>query len=223
MRASLFAKKARVMQQLSRLPKSGTNTHFKYAFATDSDVLDAIRSKMAEEQLSLAVSMLEVFRQGDITTAKFEMTLCDGETGETDTVCWFAEAQDKGDKGINKCSTAAVKYYLLKNFLLSTGDLAEDADMHEGVATVKVGQITAIRAKKNKEGVVYYIIRTKEDVPVVANGSLEELLSNSLSSETRNYIIGMLNDTDILDIPDGNVLRVEYTPDDKYNIATRIY
>ena len=37
--AALFAKLARVMSKLERLPKNGYNNHFKYEFVEDADVL----------------------------------------------------------------------------------------------------------------------------------------------------------------------------------------
>jgi|GEM_PF-4547377 len=56
-----------------------------------------------------------------------DYTLACGDTGATITTRWTGEAADSQDKGINKAATAALKYWLLKTFLISTGDEDPDA------------------------------------------------------------------------------------------------
>jgi hypothetical protein len=134
--SSLFMKLAAVMGDLTRIPKSGENSYFKYKFATEGDVADALRERLAAKNIAFFASMVAV-EQTEIsrnnkttwrTKATFEFTFADGESGETRTCLWESEAFDEQDKGINKAATAAVKYFLLKTFMLSTGDLAEDTD-----------------------------------------------------------------------------------------------
>lgn len=139
-RASLYAKLARVMSQLGRIPKTGHNKHFDYAFATDADISDAIRSKLAEEKVAFFAEMLTSDQEtitretkyGPKTTyrtvATFAFTFADGETGATMTTKWSGESLDEQDKGLNKAATAALKYFLLKTFILSTGDPKDDPD-----------------------------------------------------------------------------------------------
>lgn len=139
-RASLYAKLARVMHQLGRIPKTGYNKHFEYAFATDADIADAIRSKLAEENVAFFADMLSSDQEtitretkyGTKTTyrtvATFAFTFADGDTGATMTTKWSGEALDEQDKGMNKAATAALKYFLLKTFILSTGDQKDDPD-----------------------------------------------------------------------------------------------
>lgn len=139
-RASLYAKLARVMHQLGRIPKTGYNKHFEYAFATDADISDAIRSKLAEEKVAFFAEMLTSDQEtitretkyGPKTTyrtvATFAFTFADGETGATMTTKWSGESLDEQDKGLNKAATAALKYFLLKTFILSTGDPKDDPD-----------------------------------------------------------------------------------------------
>lgn len=146
-RAVLYAKLARVMGSVSRIPKSGYNEHFKYKFAADADVSDLIRVELAKEGVAFFANMLEVKQemltftseyQGKTsskqqlkTTVTFEFTFACGETGAVKTCIWQSEAMDTQDKGINKAATAAVKYFLLKTFLISTGDPADDPDGDE--------------------------------------------------------------------------------------------
>ena len=120
--ARLYAKMSRVMGQLKRLPKNGFNTHFKYAFVTDADVLDAVREAMTAEGMALFVSMNSVHQDNKRTTADFDLTFADGESGQSMSIHWVGEAIDTQDKGIAKAATSALKYCLLKTFLIATGD-----------------------------------------------------------------------------------------------------
>lgn len=132
-KAKLYAKMARVMGKMNRVEKSGRNQAQQYDFATHDDVVDMVRAAMAEENLVVFMDFVDWKQEprGEKwvkTTAEFMFTLADGETGETRPCRWIAEAFDNGDKGFNKVETAALKYFLLKTFLISTGDKADDAD-----------------------------------------------------------------------------------------------
>ncbi len=128
--STLYAKMSRVMGQLDRIPKNGFNEHFRYAFVTDADVVDAVRTAMSSEGLAFFASMDSIHqeeRQGKRgtfvhTIVNIKLTFADGESGNTMSVNWKGEANDSQDKGVAKAATSAVKYALLKTFLISTGD-----------------------------------------------------------------------------------------------------
>ena len=128
----LAGKLARVMGGVSRIKKSGFNQHFKYAFATDADVSDEVRSLLSDEGVAFLPSMdgFEDVRsdgKNHLIRVWFTMRFLDGVTGEELTCKWCSEAIDGQDKALNKAATAAVKYFLLKTFLISTGN-EPDAD-----------------------------------------------------------------------------------------------
>ena len=126
--AALFAKLARVMGRLKKLPKSGYNEHFKYNFVTESDVSDAVRAAMAAENVAFFASMTGVQTDGKKTIIDMEYIFADGETGAIWTCTWTGEAIDSQDKGIAKAATSALKYFLLKTFVLSSGDPGDESD-----------------------------------------------------------------------------------------------
>ena len=126
--ASLYKKMSGVMGRLDRIPKRGINQHFKYAYVTDADVLEGVRKAMAEEGLAFFVNTVDIEQDGNRTTGTYDVTFADGETGATLTVTWIGEALDAQDKGMSKALTGAIKYGLMKTFLISTGD----ADPDEG-------------------------------------------------------------------------------------------
>lgn len=134
-KAVLYAKMARVMGRLKRLPKSGFNQHFKYAYATESDIADAVREAMSAENVALFVEIAERVKNGKFTELKLLFTFACGDTGATMTQVWYGEAEDGQDKGVNKAATNAEKYFLMKTFLVSTGNPKDDPD--EGSDEVK--------------------------------------------------------------------------------------
>ena len=129
----LYAKMVKVMEKMGRVPKRGHNDHFHYDFVTDADVLDAVRAAMVSEKIALFVSFDGAERQDKgVTVGKFVLTFVDAETGQTHSVNWIGEGQDTQDKGSAKAATSAVKYALLKTFLISTGDDTDDTDANAG-------------------------------------------------------------------------------------------
>lgn len=136
--ARLFAKLAHVMGELKRLPKRGYNKHFEYAFVTDADVLDTIRSLLAAEGLAFFASIRGAERvvigQDKAGRDRFKtivycnFTFAEAESGATWTCDWQGEAIDDQDKGTAKAATSALKYFLLKNFMVGTGNMADDSD-----------------------------------------------------------------------------------------------
>lgn len=129
-RAQMYAKMAKVMAKMHRLPKRGYNTHFGYQFTTNEDVVDAVRTAMAEVGLAMFTEFGKIQdstipgRSGERAKVRVEFifTIVDGETGYFEERHWVSEALDDQDKALNKAVTAAQKYFLLKTFLIGTGD-----------------------------------------------------------------------------------------------------
>lgn len=130
---TLVPKLINVLKEISRLKKTGTNTHFGYAYATEADVLDAVRSKIAEAGIFVFTSQEDVqdrevkrINSGGqekislATRVKLRHTFTDGASSFD--VFSFGESEDTGDKGLYKAVTGAMKYFVSKNFMISTGD-----------------------------------------------------------------------------------------------------
>jgi len=129
---SLAKKMARVMGEITRVEKNGRHPHHGYQYATSDDVFQAVRLAMAKHNLAVFPNMVS-WRQEPVgkqvrTYGVFEFTLVCGDTGESKVCHWQAEADDTQDKGINKVATAALKNFLLKAFVMSTGEDAEDTE-----------------------------------------------------------------------------------------------
>jgi hypothetical protein len=124
------------MSTLERLPKRGRNTHFNYDFIEDEDVYDAIRPALAAEGIAFFAAIRHIDIIDNKTIVYQTFTYADGKTGATWDCNWVSEAIDKQDKAIAKASTTGLKYHLLKTFILSTGDPADDTD-NDGAAKAK--------------------------------------------------------------------------------------
>jgi hypothetical protein len=155
MSATLVKKLAEVMAAVERVPKRGRNDFHKYDYATEADIVATVRAELSKRHIMLIPSAQSITRdpvgeKGSVlTTIAMEFTFIDGETGDTLTRPWFGCGTDKEDKGLYKAMTGGEKYFLLKTFLMPTGD---DPEQDENP-----------RRKASPETVVD--ARTGEDVP----------------------------------------------------------
>lgn len=139
-RASVYKKIQAVMGEVGHIEKSGWNGHHKYNFTRSEDICKRFQRVMAKHGLLLIPSMLDLQRDGRVSVIKWEMTLVDTDSGQELKQVWWSEAADTQDKGINKAATAAIKYYLLKTFLVPDEhepDADEEADI-VNKATAKI-------------------------------------------------------------------------------------
>jgi hypothetical protein len=139
--ALLFGKMSKVLGAVQRVAKNGTNSHFGYKFVRESDLTDAIRDHLAAHNLCVFFGASEVMgvretdgKAGPVTTIKMTATFACGDGGATFTTSWLGSGQDAGDKGVYKALTGGVKYLLMKNFLVSTGDDPEQEDAQPAAA-----------------------------------------------------------------------------------------
>lgn len=127
--SSLVGKLAEVMALVRAVPKRGYNDFHKYDYATEGDILAAVRDGLADRGVMIlpfvdSTDRREVVlkREGTatVTTLGVRYTITDGR--EEVVVRMVGEGQDAGDKGAYKALTGAQKYMVLKTFLIPTGD-----------------------------------------------------------------------------------------------------
>lgn len=131
-------KLAEIMALVKRVPKNGWNDFHKYKFATEADILDAVRDAMAERQVVLVPDAVDGTSEprgekGEhVFTLKSRFTVKDGESGEELSFHMYGQGSDKLDKGAYKAATGAEKYAVLKLFMVSTGDDPENEEPRKG-------------------------------------------------------------------------------------------
>lgn len=112
-----------IATSVGRVEKKGFNAFHKYAFVREADLVDAVRPLLAEHSLWLRQTVTSHEYRDDLTIITMDFTWVATDTGETmgpDTFIGYGS--DKGDKGVYKALTGTLKYFLMKTFLVSTGD-----------------------------------------------------------------------------------------------------
>ena len=120
-----------VMQTVAYIQKTGENAHQHYSYASEADVLAAIRPAMVEQGLVLFPNVVHMEHesystknggQGTRVFVTVEHTLA-----HTSGAVWPEKikavgcAEDTQDKAVAQAGTSAQKYCLLRLFLVETG------------------------------------------------------------------------------------------------------
>ena len=134
----LHARIAETMGALGYVPKNGHNKFHGYKYATEADVSDAIRKELSTRGVAVYTSskLIQVREaltpKGKptlLTDVEVSITFAHGE--ESFTITSVGTGDDPSDKGTYKAITGAVKYALMKTFLVPTGDDPELAEQHQ--------------------------------------------------------------------------------------------
>lgn len=129
--ATLYKKLAEVASEVENVTKAGWNDFHKYHYVTERDLVDAVRAKLSARNVILIPSVDSIEerhyqtdkgKHSVVTTTNVSFTFACGDTGATHTASWAGQGDDPADKGIYKAYTGALKYFLMKTFLIPTGD-----------------------------------------------------------------------------------------------------
>lgn len=128
-----------IMKDVTRVEKDGYNIIQKYQYVSEGGMLEAIRGKIIEHGLVVIPTQLSCLSQHYTFTGKegnprdvimtetcTEYTIIDTDSGDSLTVKFFGQGMDSGDKAVYKATTGANKYFLMKTFMIPTGDDPED-------------------------------------------------------------------------------------------------
>jgi len=169
-RGVLYGKIAAVAAAVSRIPKNGRNEFHRYNYATESDITDGLRELLNANGLAfLPPSVISWERDeaadnpkiGPRTRVQVQFALGCADTGETFTTILWGEANDNADKGFYKAYTGAVKYYLMKTFLIATGDDPEQ-DHPQQQQPVKVAPAAVQKRPMTRDGLIARFTATLE-------------------------------------------------------------
>lgn len=127
--ASLYAAMCAASAEMQSVAKSGRNDFHNYDYATEADITQAVRPILARHGLCWFPSVVDHTseplpnsKRGErLSTVTMEIVWCHS-SGGTMTTRWVGQGMDAGDKGYYKAYTGAIKYALLKTFMIPTGD-----------------------------------------------------------------------------------------------------
>lgn len=167
---NLYQKLAKITGEIGVIAKDGNNQQQKYKYIEYETIAGKFRELFSKYGVVLIPSMVEQERSaittsrgssGVSTVCHFEFTVVNADKPDDRFVVkWQGEAADYGDKATNKAATAAVKYYLMRQFNISSkGD--EDPDSQTPEVTAKqqkpvmasVRQIVAVSKRLAAKGV----------------------------------------------------------------------
>lgn len=149
-----------VMAEVGNVKKTGKNKFQGYDYASEADVLNAIRPEMVKAGLLLLPSVVNEPRIVEATTDKgktnfmayvsIEYTLAH-ISGEVWPEKFRTEGcgMDTQDKAVSKAMTSAQKYFLLKFFLMPTGDDPDKGMEDDGVKHTK--RVVSSRSREEVE------------------------------------------------------------------------
>lgn len=141
-KGDLIRKLATVMGGLDRVPKRGRNEFHKYDYVMEADLADAVREDLAKAGIMLFTNVMLTSVQwmdttnkdgqpnGKIYSAAFVFTFTDGIESYNVTLPGCGH-DNPGDKAPYKAITGALKYGIMKSFLIPTGDDPEDEGQGE--------------------------------------------------------------------------------------------
>ena len=146
---SLANKILKIMQDVEYLQKDNVNSFHKYKYITEAKVSKVFRDKFIEYKMILIPSAKYHDMENGITNIDMTVAIICCETGEKIEVPWAGQGADKGDKGMYKAFTGGLKYFLMKTFMLPTGDDPEkfNPELEQEKQAVKSTRKKPIKAK----------------------------------------------------------------------------
>lgn len=122
----LAEKLTKIYEEVDTIPKSGYSDYGGYEYVTEPDLMERIRPLFAEHGIAVFPSVAEqsIRNLNDkvLTEVVMEFTIIDTDSGEEITLKSQGQGYDSTDKGGYKAITGAVKYFLSKLVLATTGD-----------------------------------------------------------------------------------------------------
>lgn len=205
---SIYEKLFNAQQTAGAVLKTGENTHHKYSYAKELDIIAEAKPVLKEQRLTYTFTTLKaVTSDTDAKKRRLEVrfTLINvdnpSETIVTDMVS-EGENKDGSVVGIPVAYTMALKYFLAKILLLETGNDAEiqkldekknkesnkkteDKDPNEEYAK----SMRLIKSTRNVDGLIefsekvkngkFFNEKQKEDLIVCINARVDELTNES--------------------------------------------
>lgn len=142
---NIYARLAQINGLIGLIRKTGVNQFHRYTYAKEADLVEEVRPILSEYGIWLEQGLwgdpetgfIPHQRLGQITregvardtltaiTKRFRFVWWNAEAGALETTEWepfMGYGDDAGDKGYYKAETGAVKYFLMKTFMVATGN-----------------------------------------------------------------------------------------------------
>jgi hypothetical protein len=136
-------KLVQILESLEAVPKKGYNKHQDYYYTREVDVLEVLKKELVSKKIILLTSSklaaisqkTKESKDGSkitefVTSVETTHVFVDAETGHELSITSVGSGYDSTDKGAAKAITSAVKYALLKTFMISDegADIENDGE-----------------------------------------------------------------------------------------------
>ncbi len=111
-----------IIAEIPSLSKEGTNQEGRYNYITESSVLKVVKPILIKHRVLVTTAIDSIVIENNITIAKITHRFIDAETNETWECPSYGTGFDMQDKGLYKAQTGSLKYFLIKNLLIETGE-----------------------------------------------------------------------------------------------------
>lgn len=184
-RGDLLKAMLKVMSEVGYMKKDGKNAFHKYTYVSEANVSEKLRISFIANGLVLIPSChtSRVERDG-VVFVEMGFEIYHAETGQSVDISWCGSGQDvskagkMGDKGLYQAYTGAVKYFLMKTFLIPTGDDPEANDKQDK-ANAEPAKEEKLSDKEEKE---------LEDMVDYIHGNVEKLEEGKFRSKVEEFI-----------------------------------
>lgn len=187
----LLQKLAKVFQEIQTVERKGENTFHHYKYAREEDLLGVVRPLFMKYGLLPTATDLERKKEEQLTSVKMQFTIYDIDTGASITSMSYGDGEDKGDKGVYKAKTGAMKYFLSKFFMIPTGDdpeKEEKEDKPSKPATRKIPDATPSDPEERKQ----YLDKLKKMVAGLKEPELKNTQRKRME-ESGRYTVEEIN------------------------------
>jgi hypothetical protein len=137
-------------------------------------------------------------KQSVVTTVVVAFTFADGDTGAMFRSEWAGQGDDPADKGLYKAYTGALKYFLMKTFLIPTGDDPEadtNTDTRSASRQRSPGRTTSgVTATEKQIGYLKKLVKQKGATTEQLNFMLIEVGAQGVQVKdgwTENLAVGV--------------------------------
>ena len=137
-KTNILKKLHAIMSEVSFIEKDKKNDFHGYAYASEQAIKQTIHPLLVKHgvlftiavdntsQHALTVTTQKGQSTSNLTEARIDYHFYDVESGEVLSGTFVGMGEDKGDKGLYKAITGAIKYILTSTFLIPTGDDPEN-------------------------------------------------------------------------------------------------
>lgn len=147
----------KALAQKGTIKKDKSNTYDRYSYLSEAGYKELFTTLLSEYKLELTTTEVVVVdieateKQPFGRRVTLEFKLTDIDTGYSEASQFSGEGFDKGDKGIYKAYTGALKYYLASTFNVATGDDAETESPDGQKTSARTQRVQQNRTQTNSQ------------------------------------------------------------------------